>query len=235
MCYGTLDTDAIGSCRLPASCCGVVGFKGTYGLIDNKGVLEGEQVDQSILWLAHAAITARSVEEAAILLDVLAEPCSTSTATEKPRLGIATSFSASEEVELAFEKAVSTFRGLGYPTCDASAPFQSPGFDVSSIQADRNAVGQFFDDFDLILLPTTAASTPKIKDAIGNPLLLSAANTMFANYYGLPAISVPCGYDANGLPLGLQIVGKPTQERSVLGLAHHFERVTVDERVHPIQ
>jgi len=32
MCYATLDTDAIGSCRLPASCCGVVGFKGTYGL-----------------------------------------------------------------------------------------------------------------------------------------------------------------------------------------------------------
>ena len=32
MCYATLDTDAIGSCRLPASCCAVVGFKGTYGL-----------------------------------------------------------------------------------------------------------------------------------------------------------------------------------------------------------
>jgi aspartyl-tRNA(Asn)/glutamyl-tRNA(Gln) amidotransferase subunit A len=42
MCYATLDTDAIGSCRLPAACCGVVGFKGTYGLIDPKGILEGE-------------------------------------------------------------------------------------------------------------------------------------------------------------------------------------------------
>ena len=40
MCHATLDTDAIGSCRLPASCCGVVGFKGTYGLIDAKGILE---------------------------------------------------------------------------------------------------------------------------------------------------------------------------------------------------
>jgi aspartyl-tRNA(Asn)/glutamyl-tRNA(Gln) amidotransferase subunit A len=34
MCYATVDTDAIGSCRLPAACCGVVGFKGTNGLID---------------------------------------------------------------------------------------------------------------------------------------------------------------------------------------------------------
>jgi aspartyl-tRNA(Asn)/glutamyl-tRNA(Gln) amidotransferase subunit A len=43
MCYATLDTDAIGSCRLPAACCGVVGFKGTYGLINPKGILDGEQ------------------------------------------------------------------------------------------------------------------------------------------------------------------------------------------------
>jgi aspartyl-tRNA(Asn)/glutamyl-tRNA(Gln) amidotransferase subunit A len=42
MCYATLDTDAIGSCRLPAACCGVVGFKGTCGLIDPQGILEGE-------------------------------------------------------------------------------------------------------------------------------------------------------------------------------------------------
>src|SRR6266436_646501 len=42
MCYATLDTDAIGSCRLPAACCGVVGFKGTYGLISTKGILDGK-------------------------------------------------------------------------------------------------------------------------------------------------------------------------------------------------
>jgi len=37
----------------------------------------------------------------------------------------------------------------------------------------------------------------------------SAENTLFANYYGLPAISVPSGFDSNGLPLGLEIVGSP--------------------------
>ena len=50
LCYATLDTDAIGSCRLPAACCGVIGFKGTYGLLSTKGILEGEQADESILW-----------------------------------------------------------------------------------------------------------------------------------------------------------------------------------------
>jgi aspartyl-tRNA(Asn)/glutamyl-tRNA(Gln) amidotransferase subunit A len=53
LCWATLDTDAIGSCRLPASCCGIVGFKGTFGLISGKGILEGEKADEAILWLSH--------------------------------------------------------------------------------------------------------------------------------------------------------------------------------------
>jgi aspartyl-tRNA(Asn)/glutamyl-tRNA(Gln) amidotransferase subunit A len=60
MCYTTLDTDAIGSCRLPAACCGVVGFKATSGAISSKGILEGEKADETILWLSHPGITTRS-------------------------------------------------------------------------------------------------------------------------------------------------------------------------------
>ena len=60
LCYATLDTDAIGSCRLPAACCGVVGYKGSYGAIDMKGILEGEQPpDDTIRW-ANASIPDRS-------------------------------------------------------------------------------------------------------------------------------------------------------------------------------
>lgn len=74
LCYATLDTDAIGSCRLPAACCGVVGFKGTYNLISTKGILDGEQPpDETILWLSHAGITTRSVADTAIVLSVLAD------------------------------------------------------------------------------------------------------------------------------------------------------------------
>lgn len=74
-----------------------------------------------------------------------------------------------------------------------------------------------------MLLPTTSTVTPRVKEAMGNPLALSAENTMFANYYGLPAVSVPCGFDKRGLPLGLQIVGRPWDERSVLGLAYQYQ------------
>ena len=74
MCYATLDTDAIGSCRLPAACCGVVGFKGTYGLINPKGILEGEEdPGEMIRWFSHPGIMTRTVEDTALVLGVLAE------------------------------------------------------------------------------------------------------------------------------------------------------------------
>ncbi|HEX6213803.1 MAG TPA: amidase [Vicinamibacterales bacterium] len=73
LCYATLDTDAIGSCRLPAACCGVVGFKGSYGAIDMTGILEGEQPpDAAIRWLSHAGLTTRSIRDTAVVLEALA-------------------------------------------------------------------------------------------------------------------------------------------------------------------
>jgi Asp-tRNA(Asn)/Glu-tRNA(Gln) amidotransferase A subunit family amidase len=48
-------------------------------------------------------------------------------------------------------------------------------------------------------------------------------NAAFANYYGLPAISLPCGRDSHGLPIGLQIVGRSGDEQLVLSVAHHYQ------------
>jgi Asp-tRNA(Asn)/Glu-tRNA(Gln) amidotransferase A subunit family amidase len=48
---------------------------------------------------------------------------------------------------------------------------------------------------------------------------------MFANYYGLPAVSVPCGSDSHGLPVGLQIVGRPGDDGAVLQLGSQYEQV----------
>jgi aspartyl-tRNA(Asn)/glutamyl-tRNA(Gln) amidotransferase subunit A len=47
---------------------------------------------------------------------------------------------------------------------------------------------------------------------------------MFANYYGLPAVSVPCSFDSHGLPVGLQIVARPWDDGAVLQLAWQYER-----------
>ena len=216
MCFATLDTDAVGSCRLPAACCGVVGFKPTYGLISTQGILEGEKADPAIVALAHAAITTRSVRDTALVLQGWVKLDAPN--TDKPRIGVVTNFKATKPVRSVFETALSRLRG--YELKDATAPFDNPGFDIRNIESDRRTIaGKLFKDVDLLVLPTTTDTTPTVKAGTGNPLALSAENTMFANYYGLPAISIPMGRDSNGMPLGLQIVGRPGEDSTVIELA----------------
>src|SRR5262249_36559048 len=129
---------------------------------------------------------------------------------------------------------VEIIRGFGYPTRSIAAPLRNPGGDLSNIEADRKAISrQTFREIDALLLPTTTSGVPAIKDASRNPLALSPENTVFANYYGLPAISIPCGFDGNGLPLGLQIVAKPWDEATVLHLAYRYETATPWKTRHP--
>jgi len=234
MCYATLDTDAIGSCRLPAACCGVVGFKPTFGAIGLKGILEGEKTDETILRFAHAGITTRSVDDTAIMVDTLSDRAnrrggSGPPAAEAPattRIGIADNFTADAEIAGAFESAVDVVRTIGYPFVRAHAPFDMPTFgDLRTIDADRAAIGdRAFRGIDVLLLPTTATTVLTVERATGKPQALSAANTMFANYFGLPAISVPCGVDSRGLPVGLQIVGRPSDETTVLRVAREYQK-----------
>jgi aspartyl-tRNA(Asn)/glutamyl-tRNA(Gln) amidotransferase subunit A len=245
LCYATLDTDAIGSCRLPAACCGVVGLKGTHGLIDMKGILDGEQPpDESIRWLSHAGITARSVEDTALVMNALAEQREhTKTADffgdlEKKRslrIGIASNFRADDEVSAAFEKAVEKIRSLGYSMRKVDVPFRDASQGIGSIEIDRKSITQVFKDMDVLLLPTTATTVPSVKNADKNQLALSPENTVFANYYGLPAVSVPCGFDKRGLPLGLQVVGKPWGEGVILRVAYQYEMATGYSKEHPIE
>jgi aspartyl-tRNA(Asn)/glutamyl-tRNA(Gln) amidotransferase subunit A len=58
---------------------------------------------------------------------------------------------------------------------------------------------------------------------------------MFANYFGLPAISVPCGFDARGLPIGLQIVGRPWGDAAILRVALEYESAAAAAAKHPIE
>jgi aspartyl-tRNA(Asn)/glutamyl-tRNA(Gln) amidotransferase subunit A len=223
LCYATLDTDAIGSCRLPAACCGVVGFKGTYGLIGAKGILEGEPADEAIVWLSHSGITTRRADDTALLLEALVGP--QAAATRQLRIGVVDNFKADDEVTDAFHRAVATLRTFDHDVAAASAPFDTPRFgDVRNIESDRKAISErAFGGVDVLVLPTTTTTVLPVKEASGNPQALSPANTMFANYFGLPAISVPCGFDGRGLPIGLQIVGKPGGDGTVLRLAQQFD------------
>ncbi len=223
MCYATVDTDAIGSCRLPAACCGVVGFKGTYGLISGRGILEGEAPpDEMIQWFSHPGVTTRSVEDTAIVLDVLKER-NVNTPARRLRIAVASNFAADENVTAVFAKAVETIAGLGHTMTEAMIPFAGANRGIGNIERARASIAtELFEKTDLLLLPTMTTAVPLVSAAEGNPQALSAGNTVFANYYGIPAMTVPCGCDSNGLPVGLQIVGRPWSDGDVLSLAKQF-------------
>ncbi|MBV9743325.1 MAG: amidase [Acidobacteriia bacterium] len=147
MCFATLDTDAIGSCRLPASCCGIVGFKGTYGLISPSGILDGEKdPGEMTRWFNHPGIMARRVQDVAIVLDVLAERSQKESAgylgamrkDVNLRVGVTNNFEADHEVRQAFHVAVEKIHALGYSTFSAQAPLRHPANDVTRIETDRN-------------------------------------------------------------------------------------------------
>ena len=88
-----------------------------------------------------------------------------------------------------------------------------------------------FAEVDVIVGPTTPLTAwrhdAKAVEIAGEPESVLAASwrlTYPYNLTGLPAISLPCGFDADGLPIGLQIAGKPFDEMTVLRVAHAYER-----------
>src|SRR6185436_14726882 len=166
LCYATVDTDAVGSCRLPAACSGVTGFKGTCGLISTEGVLAGEEADPMILWLNHTALTCRSADDAALLLDVLADAGRLrgddgKPTAERPRLGVVKNFKASAPVRKVFDAAVEVFRALGYAAHATEVPFERASFESTTKEDDRRTINEtLFQDRDLLLLPTTTDVAP---------------------------------------------------------------------------
>lgn len=89
-----------------------------------------------------------------------------------------------------------------------------------------------FGDVDLLLTPTTAIAPIDIASGHLDPPLppqgtpLEFRNTQMFDVLGLPAISVPCGFTRDGLPIGLQIAGPRFAESRVLALAHAYQQVT---------
>ena len=83
-----------------------------------------------------------------------------------------------------------------------------------------------FHDCDILISPTTSAPITLAEANVQGPVAMSLRNTLPFNYYGLPGISVPCGFTKNGLPLGLQIVGPRWGEEIVLAVAHYYEQHT---------
>jgi aspartyl-tRNA(Asn)/glutamyl-tRNA(Gln) amidotransferase subunit A len=81
---------------------------------------------------------------------------------------------------------------------------------------------------DVILTPTAPTPAFKIGEKVEDPLqmYLSDIFTIPVNLAGIPAISIPCGFSREGLPIGLQIMGKHFDEGMLLKVAHTFEQNT---------
>jgi aspartyl-tRNA(Asn)/glutamyl-tRNA(Gln) amidotransferase subunit A len=90
----------------------------------------------------------------------------------------------------------------------------------------KNDFDKVFGDVDAILTPSTPSSAFKIGEKTDDPvsMYLNDIFTVPVNLSGLPAISVPSGYDKNNLPLGLQIIGKAFDEQTILNLSLAIEK-----------
>lgn len=90
----------------------------------------------------------------------------------------------------------------------------------------QQAYAAAFTGVDVLITPTAPGTAFKIGEKIDDPLAMYAEDvlTVGINVAGLPAVSVPCGEGANGMPIGMQIIGKAFDEGTVLNAAKAYER-----------
>jgi aspartyl-tRNA(Asn)/glutamyl-tRNA(Gln) amidotransferase subunit A len=284
MCMGSLGSDTGGSIRIPASLCGIVGLKPTYGRVSLRGVIP-------LSWnLDHAGPMARNVRDVALLLQAIAgydplDPASFNTPVDDYldrlgdgvrnwKIGLASGeyFSEGEpDVLEAAQVAGRLFESLGVKVREVDLPEarQAAANNVLLVQSDAAAFHQerlkaqpelfgsdvlkrlqtgaaftsteyalarraqaelrrrfesLFQEIDILLTPTTPITAPAAgADAIERARLLTRYTAPF-NLTGLPAVSIPCGFSKEGLPIGLQLVAAPWAEARLLCAAYAFEQ-----------
>jgi aspartyl-tRNA(Asn)/glutamyl-tRNA(Gln) amidotransferase subunit A len=285
MCLAAIGTDTGGSIRIPASLCGVVGLKPTYGRVSSFGVIP-------LSWnLDHVGPLTRTVRDAASLLSVIAgydpqDPASINIHVDDYlmhleggvkgwRIAVAKGDyieAADTDVLLVVNQAAQIFKDLGaeikevdlswleqlaltnslmtqadgaafhrerlakHPDWfgadvlkrlqDGAAFTSSDYASARRTQAEgRRRLELFFDEFVLLLLPTTPIPAPLIEDT--GPIQAARQLTRFTspfNLTGLPALSILCGFTKTGLPVGLQIISKHWGEAIILQAGYAFEQ-----------
>ncbi|HVE06396.1 MAG TPA: amidase [Paraburkholderia sp.] len=291
--YGALGSDTGGSIRIPASLCGVVGLKPSFGRVSRVGIVPHS-------WsLDHAGPLALSVRDAALLLNVLAgfdarDPGSADVPVPDftaqlgqgvagLRIGVCRNhfFGANEaDVEARVEQAIMDLAALGASIVEFEVPnlqyglgaiyaielasssaYHDLGLQRRASEAMTDDVrtlveigrlvtaadylkaeqlrARLIDDFKAVFARVDAIVTPaspvtawqrgQASVVTGgleeSPLAASWRLTYPFNLTGLPALSLPCGFDSRGLPVGLQIAGKPFDEATVLRVAQAYENI----------
>jgi aspartyl-tRNA(Asn)/glutamyl-tRNA(Gln) amidotransferase subunit A len=283
-----IGTDTAGSIRNPATLCGIVGMKPTYGLVSRRGVVP------LAYSLDHVGPMTRTVRDNALLLDLIAgydpaDPGSANRAAggytaqlgrpvEGLRIGVIRHFytrdqQADPEVAASIEAAVGTLLDLGAEVREVeTAPLDeyaavnriilaSEAFavherwmqerpqDYGALGRERIMAGAFiraadyinagrrrrqqaaafhalFADVDVMLTASAMDPACRIDDLrMVEHTYARQARAPF-NVTGSPAISVPSGFSKAGLPLAIQLVGKPFDEALLYRVAHAYEQAT---------
>jgi len=293
LCYGALGSDTAGSVRQPASYCGIVGLKPTYGLVSTRGVIP-------LSWsLDHVGPMARTVEDTGTLLQAIAgydaEDVSSVQVSvpnyltalhsqlSSVRIGVPRDFffeGVDPEVQTAVNAALAVLEKLTPHITDVSLDARSQPRNQEDLRSTirsaeayayhkefmektpelyqpetlarlrvsakvgvveyirarrqlditRRHAGEVFKKVDVIVTPTCPIVPPPISDFSGDRngsadfLNRNIQNTSPFNVFGWPTISVPCGFTAFGLPIGLQISGPLEGDAIVLQVAHAYER-----------
>jgi aspartyl-tRNA(Asn)/glutamyl-tRNA(Gln) amidotransferase subunit A len=275
MCFAAIGTDTAGSIRLPASLCGVVGFKPTYGLVSTRGIVP---LSTS---LDHAGPITRTVEDAVLVMNAITNGPprfrdSLKTPPAHLKLGIPRRHfyeNVDPQILAAVERAVDSLKEQGATAHEIELPidedrtvflFESHAYHrdkiagtpelyhpetlrrvrngaeisnadyqraLAQLQRLRREIVEQLSEVDVIVTPTTPALTPQISELTEDISRLRPAeilllrNTRPINVWGLPAISVPCGFTSEGMPIGLQIAAAPGEDKKVLQAAHIFEHL----------
>jgi aspartyl-tRNA(Asn)/glutamyl-tRNA(Gln) amidotransferase subunit A len=102
----------------------------------------------------------------------------------------------------------------------------------ADLERSRRGIAKVFETIDVIVTPTTPIPAPSIAELKQHPdrlrprELVLLRNTRPFNVWGIPAISVPCGFTRSGLPIGLQIAAAAGRDDLVLKVAHAYEQAT---------
>jgi len=294
MALGALGTDTGGSIRVPASLCGIVGFKPTRGRVSTRGVFP-------LSWnLDHVGPLTKCVKDAAIMLQVISvfdsiDPSSIKMlpgdysshlmddlAGKKVAFGSGDYVEASDpEVLNAVRETAKVFEAMGCKIQKVNVDWMQEAAlanatmtrsDGAAVHRDRlrehpemfgddirrrledgakttsteyilarrtqaevqKRCELFFNSTDYLIIPTSPISAPTIAghDAVEQAGRLTRFTAPF-NLAGLPAISIPCGFTTEGLPIGLQIISRAWGDAKVLNAAYAYEQATEWHRSFP--
>lgn len=90
----------------------------------------------------------------------------------------------------------------------------------------KRAFDKAFESYDMIIAPAAPTTAPKLGDSLSDPIKMYLGDiyTISVNLAGLPGISVPCGLDRNGLPIGIQFIGNCFDEKKIIRAAYAYEQ-----------